>query len=195
MRMMLVVYELFGTYSTNFSKGVVQFLAGYAYQQDDFERRFVSVNNIDNNDLDLSNFNFDADLSQNLLNHGFTEASRIITPTNKNIAFFGRMNLNLTDAIFVNASFRNEPSAILGANNKRRWFPALGVGTDLSKYWEAANLDFFKVRLSYGMTGTFRNYSLPRIRRIINDGQTGSVITQLSGNNIDLQDEKKRYFY
>ncbi len=53
--------------------------------------------------------------------------------TNKLIAFFGRVNLNISNIWFLTASARYEGSSRFGANNKWGLFPAVGGGVDISK--------------------------------------------------------------
>lgn len=73
--------------------------------------------------------------------------------SDKLIAFFGRVNLNVTDSWFVTASARYEGSSRFGAGNKWGLFPAVGAGADLSNFIDAAALDNLKLRVSYGITG------------------------------------------
>ncbi len=54
--------------------------------------------------------------------------------SNKLIAFFGRVNLDINSIFFVTASARYEGSSRFGINNKWGLFPAIGGGADISKF-------------------------------------------------------------
>ncbi len=186
------LYELFGTYLSDINdKTTLRFTAGYSFQQENFDDVYFEIGDFPNNSLDFSNV---IESAQDLQNDGFIQANSNASPDEKIIAFFGRVNLTFDDAIFVNASLRREGSTKLGRDNRWGLFPALGVGVDLNRYLGVSNLDLFKVRLGYGVTG-----SLPRlsglsqeIRQIQNDGATGAVSTTLQrAANPDLKWEEK----
>ncbi len=71
----------------------------------------------------------------------------------KLIAFFGRVNLNVSQAWFVTASARYEGSSRFGDGNKWGLFPAMGGGVELTNFFDAASIDNLKLRVSYGITG------------------------------------------
>ena len=52
--------------------------------------------------------------------------------SNKLIAFFGRVNLNISDNYFVSASVRQEGSTRFGEDNKWGLFPAVSAGANLN---------------------------------------------------------------
>ncbi len=54
--------------------------------------------------------------------------------SNKLIAFFGLVNLNIKDTFFVTASARYEGSSRFGEDNKWGLFPAIGGGVDLARF-------------------------------------------------------------
>jgi len=186
------LYEIFGTYIADVGdKTNLRVTAGYSYQEDSFNDKFLSLGDFPNNDLDFSN---SIETSQDLQNAGLIDANSNASPDNKIIAFFGRANLTFDDAIFVNASLRREGSSKLGRDNQWGLFPALGVGVDLNKYLAIESLDLFKVRLGYGVTGALPGPSGlgQEIRNVFNDGQTGAVSTSLQrAANPDLKWEEK----
>jgi len=184
------LYEGYLTYLTSFGSSDLTLTGGYSYQQDEFTDKFFSIGDFPNNDFDYSNI---LEASQDLNNAGFIGASGNASPTNKIIAFFGRANLTLNNSIFVNASLRREGSSKLGNDNKWGLFPALGVGVDLNQYLGLNNVDLFKVRLGYGVTGALPGPSglSQEIRSIVN-GSDGSVATVLQrAANPDLKWEEK----
>jgi iron complex outermembrane receptor protein len=79
--------------------------------------------------------------------------------SNKLIAFFGRVNLNIDNLWFIMASARYEGSSKFGVNNKWGLFPAVSGGADLSKLLDLSFLDNLKVRANYGITGNLPNDS------------------------------------
>lgn len=186
------LYELYGTYITDIGdSGNLRVTAGYSYQQDNFDQVSFSLGDFPNNDLDFSN---SIETSQDLQNAGLITAFSDASPDNKIIAFFGRANLTFDDAIFVSASLRREGSSKLGRDNQWGLFPSISVGADLNKYLGISNLDLFKVRLGYGVTGSLPGPSGlgQEIRSIFNDGQTGAVSTSLQrAANPDLKWEEK----
>ncbi len=185
------LYEAFGTYLTDIGNGDLRITAGYSFQEDTSDDVFFSIGDFPNNDLNFGNI---IESAQDLQNAGFIEANSNASPENRIIAFFGRANLTLDDAIFVNASLRYEGSSRLGRDNQWGLFPAVSVGADLNKYLAIESLDLFKVRLGFGVTGSLPQLSGlgQEIREIVNDGQSGAVSTQLvRAANPDLSWEEK----
>jgi TonB-linked SusC/RagA family outer membrane protein len=68
-------------------------------------------------------------------------------------AFFGRINLNVTDSWFLMASVRYEGSSRFGEGNKWGVFPAVGGGVDLANVLDITSMDNLKLRASWGLTG------------------------------------------
>lgn len=184
------LYEAFGTYITDVGSGDLTITAGYSYQENNFQDNFLELGDFPDNSQNFSNI---IESSQDLLNAGFISANSNASPDEKIIAFFARANLTLDNAIFLNASIRREGSTKLGADNRWGIFPAFGVGVDLNNYLSLNNVDLFKVRLGYGVTGALpgpNGLSQP-IRQIVNGGD-GSVSTELiRAANPDLKWEEK----
>jgi iron complex outermembrane receptor protein len=184
------LYELYGTYLADVGNGTLKLTGGYSYQQNNFRSNYLSLGDFPNNDINFLN---KIETSQDLQAAGFITANSDSSPDEKIIAFFGRANLTLDDAIFVNASVRREGSTKLGSENQWGVFPAFGVGVDLNKYVGLKSLDQFKVRVGYGVTGALpRENGLAKpIREIVN-GSDGSVSTELTrAANPDLKWEEK----
>ncbi|NRB52612.1 MAG: SusC/RagA family TonB-linked outer membrane protein [Saprospiraceae bacterium] len=184
------LYEAFGSYTSNVGSGDLTITAGYSYQENNFQDNFLELGDFPDNSQNFSNI---IESSQDLLNAGFIGANSNASPNEKIIAFFARANLTLDNAIFLNASIRREGSTKLGADNRWGIFPAFGVGVDLNNYLSLNNVDLFKVRLGYGVTGALpgpNGLSQP-IRQIVNGGD-GSVSTELvRAANPDLKWEEK----
>tara|TARA_Y100000385_G_scaffold291930_1_gene374144 strand:+ start:3295 stop:6264 length:2970 start_codon:yes stop_codon:yes gene_type:complete len=184
------LYEAYGTYTGAFSNMDLTITGGYSFQQNNFVDNFFSIGDFPNNDLNFANA---IETAQDLQNAGFIGANSNASPDDKIIAFFGRANLTINDGIFVNASVRREGSTRLGVDNRWGIFPAFGVGVDLNKYLSLNNVDLFKVRLGYGVTGSLPGQNgLSQEIRTINNGADGSVTTTLArAANPDLKWEEK----
>ena len=76
------------------------------------------------------------------------------------VAFFGRVNLNVTDSWFLMLSARYEGSSRFGEGNKWGFFPAVGGGVDLANVLDISSMDNLKLRVSYGITGNQPTRSL-----------------------------------
>ena len=120
--------------------------------------------------------------------------------SSKLIAFFGRVNLNLTDKFYVMASARYEGSSRFGEDNKWGLFPAVGAGADLSEFIGASALDNLKLRFSYGVTGNQPSQSYLSLMRFGPQGNfyyNGAYVPgygPVSNANPDLKWEKKAEF-
>lgn len=184
------LYEGYGTYVDNFGSTDFTFTAGYSYQQNNFESNTLQLGDFPDDSQNFSNI---IETSQDLQNAGFLSASSDASPDEKIIAFFARTNLTFGNAIFVNASVRREGSTKLGADNRWGIFPALGVGVDLNNYLNLNNVDDFRLRVGYGVTGSLPtdNGLSQEIRQVVNGGD-GSVGTELiRAANPDLKWEEK----
>ncbi len=185
------LYEGFLTYVTELGNSNLSITGGYSYQQTNFTDYRFSLGDFPNNDLDWSN---NIGVSQDLQNRGFIGAGSSASPDEKVIAFFGRANYTFDDAIFVNASIRREGSTRFGEGNQWGLFPALGLGVDINRYANINNVDLFKVRVGYGVTGSLPPFNgLSQELRQIENGPDGSVSTRLlRAANPDLRWEEKR---
>jgi TonB-linked SusC/RagA family outer membrane protein len=155
---------------------------GYAQQQDDefYSRLYENTLSYDtklmNSDLGLNavaGYSYQSFLANGLLiragdflsdvnadnitNAGDLKNGRAFSNSYKNgsrlIAFFGRVNLNYKDYLFLTASLRREGSTQFGENNKWGMFPAVSTGVDISRLVEIPKVNSLKFRASYGITG------------------------------------------
>jgi len=120
--------------------------------------------------------------------------------SNKLIAFFGRVNVNLNNIWFVTASARYEGSSRFGSANKWGLFPAIGGGADISKLINVSVIDNLKLRVNYGITGNQPNDSYLSLLRLGPQGNfyyNGTFVpgyAPVSNANADLKWEKKGEF-
>jgi TonB-linked SusC/RagA family outer membrane protein len=183
------LYEVFGTYNLDSAGFNMNLTGGYSFQQDNYQDKRFSLGDFPDNSMDYS-YNIDA--SQDLNNAGFITANSYKGPDNKIIAFFGRANIVIDDAIYVNASVRREGSTKLGDGNKWGTFPAFGIGADLNKYI-GTDFDTFKVRVGYGETGSLpgpTGLSQVTYNFGYDSGGTGNT-SQARAANPDLKWESK----
>jgi len=120
--------------------------------------------------------------------------------SNKLIAFFGRVNLDINSIWFVTASARYEGSSRFGANKKWGFFPAVGAGMDFAKVLNVKNIDNLKLRIGYGVTGNQPDESYMSLQRmgpqwnIYYNGRYEPSYSLVSNANPDLKWERKSEF-
>jgi len=140
------LYENTLSYETKIKKLSIAALGGYSYQ------------NFLNNGYTVQAGNFLTDISSEDLSSSLDFANGKATGSSykngsKLVAFFGRLNLNYDDIVFLSASLRREGSTQFGANHKWGMFPAVSAGLDIGKLKEINGVNTLKVRASYGVTG------------------------------------------
>jgi TonB-dependent starch-binding outer membrane protein SusC len=149
------LFETYGTYSKAFNKINLDVTGGYSFQEEQFEEFKIEAGDFPNDFLGQNGFENSLDLIKG--SSGLLNISSNQTPKNRIVAFFGRVNLTFDNAIFFNASLRSEGSTKLGKNNRTGLFPSAGLGVDLNKYLQLANVDILKLRIGYGVTGSLPN--------------------------------------
>ncbi len=116
--------------------------------------------------------------------------------SNKLIAFFGRVNLNISNIWFVAASARYEGSSRFGTDNKWGLFPAISGGADISKFLQVSYINNLKLRVNYGLTGNQPSESYLSLLRLGPSGNfyyNGEFVpgySPVSNANADLKWEK-----
>lgn len=122
-------------------------LGGYSYQDYVNEGFFAQGGNFLTDDFSYNNLAAALD---------FKNGKGTITSyknSNKLIAYFGRVNLNINNIWFISTSLRYEGSSKLGADNKWGLFPALGTGVNLIRPKDSGFINYLKLRANYGVTG------------------------------------------
>jgi len=120
--------------------------------------------------------------------------------SNTLIAFFGRLNVNVTDSWFLMVSARYEGSSKFGTGNQWGLFPAVGGGVDLANVLNISAMDNLKLRVSYGVTGNQPSDSYISLLRLGPQGNffyNGEFIpgyAPVSNPNENLGWEKKGEF-
>ncbi|HEX2395388.1 MAG TPA: SusC/RagA family TonB-linked outer membrane protein, partial [Bacteroidales bacterium] len=134
-------------------------LGGYSYQDFNSEGFFAQ-----GGDLLIDNFRFNNLFASTDFKNGLgTVWSR--RSSNRLIAFFGRMNLNFKETVFLMASARYEGSSKFGANEKWGLFPAVSAGVEISRFLNIAAIDNLKLRVNYGVTGNLPTESYLSLER------------------------------
>jgi iron complex outermembrane receptor protein len=117
--------------------------------------------------------------------------------TNRLIAFFGRVNLNIDNTFFVSVSARQEGSSRFGENNKWGLFPAASAGIDFTQLANIGGFENLKLRVSYGRTGALPGESYLSLQRFGPQGNffyNGAYVPSygpISNPNPDLAWETK----
>lgn len=185
------LYENTLSYQTRIDKLEVNAIGGYSYQ--DFEFKGFSVGG-GNFVTDASSENFAAALDF-LRGQGSLGSYK---NAYKLIAFFGRVNLNWDDLVFLSASLRREGSTMFGENNRWGYFPAASAGVDLQRLLNIPSVNTLKLRASFGVTGALPTgpyQSFDRLNRV-STYYTGNDVYQFAyggfvNPNPDLKWEKK----
>ncbi len=169
------LFESIATYQTRlFDKLDANIIAGYSYQN--FLNKGYSVGG-GNFITDASGENFGAALDfQNGLGTigSYKNGSELV-------AFFGRVNLNWDDFLFLSASLRREGSTVFGENNKWGSFPAVSAGVDIKRIVDIQFINLLKLRASYGITGALPPQAYLSMDRLSNSG------TYYAGNGVYAQ--------
>ena len=73
-------------------------------------------------------------------------------------SWFGRANYEFDDTWLFSATFRADGSSRFGANNRYGYFPSFSAGWIMSHadWWKIEDINFFKVRASWGQNGNNR---------------------------------------
>ena len=168
------LFESIASYQRRFDKLEANLIAGYSYQ--DFLNKGYSVGG-GNFITDASGENFGAALDfQNGLGTigSYKNGSELV-------AFFGRVNLNYDDFIFLSASLRREGSTVFGENNKWGNFPAVSAGVDVNRFLNLSFVNSLKFRASYGVTGALPPQAYLSMDRLSTSG------TYYAGNGVYAQ--------
>lgn len=188
------LFETTVNYNHQFGAADVTVLGGYSYQ-DFFNEGFgMSGGNYLTDAFTYNNMRAALDFANGLGNIGSYANS------NKLVAFFGRINTNISNNYFVSVSARYEGSSRFGANNKWGLFPAASAGVTLSNLIDIPTVNSLKIRASYGVTGNqpSQSYlSLQKFRQtgtFFQNGTYGPAYGPYSNANPDLAWETKTEF-
>ncbi len=187
-------FELFEStinYVTNISGANLTVLAGYSHQDFNYEGFSAEGGDFITDAFTYNNLGAAKDFNEGIGSVSSYKHSNTLA------AFFGRVNLNVTDSWFFTASVRYEGSSRFGDGNKWGVFPAVGAGVDLANILDISSMDNLKLRASYGITGNQPSDSYMSLLRLGPSGNffyNGEFIpgyAPVSNANEDLGWEKK----
>lgn len=190
-------FQLFETtinYLTDISGASLQVLGGYSYQDFSWQQFGAEGGDFITDAFTYNNLGAAKDFNEGI---GDVWSDQNMSTL---VAFFGRVNLNVTDSWFVMASGRYEGSSRFGEGNKWGFFPAVGAGVDLANILDMASMDNLKLRVSYGITGNIPPDPYMSLMRLSPDGYffyNGEFIpgyAPSSNANEDLGWERKGEF-
>jgi iron complex outermembrane receptor protein len=142
------LFETTLTYDKRFGDLNVTALAGYSYNEFVFEGFGAAGGNFLSDAFTYNNLGAALDFANG---QGSVYSYK---NSNKQIAFFSRVNLNYDGTYFLSATLRREGATQFGENNKWGYFPALSAGVTISNLVEIPGINSLKARASYGVTGS-----------------------------------------
>ncbi|MBN1789343.1 MAG: SusC/RagA family TonB-linked outer membrane protein [Bacteroidales bacterium] len=170
-------------------------LGGYSYQDFSYEGFYAQGGDFLTDIFDYNNLSAALDFKNGL---GTITSYK---NSNKLIAFFGRMNLNYKETVFLMASARYEGSSRFGADNKWGLFPAVSAGVELAKFLNVSAIDNLKFRINYGVTGNQPGSSYlsllrlgPQSNNFFYNGEFLPSYGPVSNANPDLKWERQGEF-
>ncbi|MDX1941827.1 MAG: SusC/RagA family TonB-linked outer membrane protein [Saprospiraceae bacterium] len=175
----------------NFYKNNHGFTLSGGYQYQEWTNELYNVNDYDLavNGLRFANENF---ISQ-------PDSAAIAYKTNTRLAaFFGRLQYDYNNWLFVNAHWRREGSTRFGDNNKWGNFYGFGTGIDIANLAHWSDIQQFKIRLNYGVAGNLPAdgiYAKGILRpggKTLYKGYYIDIYTPVTNANPDLKWEERR---
>jgi TonB-dependent starch-binding outer membrane protein SusC len=166
-------------------------VAGYSYQDFQYEGSSAEGGDFLTDAFSYNNLSAALDFA-----NGIGDVSSYKN-SEKLIAFFGLVNLNIKDLFFLTASARYEGSSRFGAENKWGLFPSIGGGVDLARFVNNDAVNVLKFRASYGVTGNRPEDSYRSLLRLGPSGNffyNGEFVpgyAPVSNANPNLKWEKK----
>jgi TonB-linked SusC/RagA family outer membrane protein len=166
-------------------------VAGYSYQDFQYEGSYAEGGDFLTDAFSYNNLSAALDFA-----NGIGDVSSYKN-SEKLIAFFGLVNLNVKDMFFLTASARYEGSSRFGAENKWGLFPSIGGGVDLARFINNDAVNVLKFRASYGVTGNRPEDSYRSLLRLGPSGNffyNGEFVpgyAPVSNANPNLKWEKK----
>ncbi|MCK5067629.1 MAG: SusC/RagA family TonB-linked outer membrane protein, partial [Bacteroidales bacterium] len=185
------LFESTINYITDIQGASLTILGGYSYQSFSYQNFYAEGGDFITDAFTYNNLGASKDFNEGIGDvNSYQNMSTLA-------AFFGRVNLNVTDSWFLMASARYEGSSRFGEGNKWGIFPAVGAGVDLANVLDISSMDNLKLRASYGITGALPPdpyMSLMRLGPSGNFYYNGEFIpgyAPVSNANADLGWEKK----
>lgn len=182
------LFEAYGSYRNTFDKINLDATLGYSFQEEFYEDFIIQLGNLPSDELGYYGMDLSGDPRINGV--GNTVIETFGSPDERILAYFGRFNVTFDDAIFFNASVRQEGSTKLGEDNQWGLFPAVGIGADILRYAPIDIMNQLKIRVGYGVTGALPGPSGLSVAQYSYDFNS-QLITASNEPNPDLKWEEK----
>jgi len=188
------LFESTINYLTDISGASLQILGGYSHQSFNWQGFSAEGGDFITDAFTYNNLGAAKDFNEGI---GSLSSYQNMSTL---VAFFGRVNVNVSDSWFLMVSGRYEGSSLFGEGNKWGFFPAVGGGVDLANVLDISSMDNLKLRVSYGITGNIPPDPYMSLLRLSPSGNfyyNGEFIpgyAPSSNANPDLGWEKKGEF-
>lgn len=141
------MFELTGNYTKDFGDFNMKLLAGYSWQESIYENFWAFGKGFLTDGFTYNNLGAaTGELPQNQAMDSYKSSSTLV-------GFFGRVNLNWKDIVFLTGNFRRDGSSMFGENNKWGNFGGVSAGVDVAQFFESKVVNRLKLRGGYGVTG------------------------------------------
>ena len=188
-------YESVLNYTRIFGKSNIQALAGYTYQEIQYNDSYIKNSGFDSDYYNWNNIGIGSGISS-----GIAEISSYKSQS-KLISFFGRALYSFDERFLGSVSIRREGSSRFGENNKWGWFPSASMGWRINRenFMNTVTwVNDLKLRAGYGVTGNqdFSNYRslilMGKAGKYYYDGGWYNSYQPVTNANPNLQWEKKQ---
>ncbi|NJB85362.1 iron complex outermembrane receptor protein [Lewinella marina] len=188
------LFEVTATYNTDLGNNGLELLAGYSWQEYQFQGFNAGGAGLPSDAFGFNNLNVLNDIAAGQIAVGSYQASYRV------IGFFGRARLSLGSAYNITASVRRDGTSRNGPENKWDFFPAVSASADLVDALSLEGPDQLKFRVGYGITGSLPNGNYAYLQtfgtgpQFPQNGGYIPTISPSSNANPNLRFEKKQEF-
>lgn len=188
------LFEITGTYDLDLGGNSLELLAGYSWQEYNFQGFGASGRGLPSDAFGFDNLGTLADIAGGQIGlFSYQQAYRVI-------GFFGRARLGIGTAYNITASLRRDGTSRNGPENKWDIFPAISASADLVDALDLTGPNQLKLRAGYGITGSLPNGNYGYLQTFGTQGQVPfgggyqTTIGPTSNANPNLKFEKKGEF-
>ncbi|WP_175489476.1 SusC/RagA family TonB-linked outer membrane protein [Neolewinella agarilytica] len=142
------LFEVTGTYNLDLGGNDLQLLAGYSWQEYNFQSFGAGGRGTPTDAFGFNNLSAFQNSTEAPLGINSSQFA------NRIIGFFGRARLSIGSAYNITASIRRDGTSQNGPENRWDIFPALSASADLVDALDLAGPDQLKFRIGYGITGS-----------------------------------------
>ena len=142
----------------------IDFLAGYSFQDLETDNLRIQTEGFSSDQIGLDNLALASGTPAGLAQIGSGGDRYEIE------SFFGRVQVDISDAYFLAASLRSDGSTRFGEGEKRNLFPAISAGVNLKEFVPSTAVNLLKLRAGYGVTGNLPFASRLALQTFSNSG-------------------------